>query len=231
LKKEQKMKKWSNSQVFLQKGKDILKEKMKTMTRAEAIQSMYIVAGKTKKKRSAATKEEEQKKQKGLKGKFLKACTRKLTDMKALKGFGEKKGKKEKKEQKEKKEKKEKKKKKNNLKTKPSAKSKPSLKTKPSVLKKTITKEIMREELKARKKQMKKTLAGNNGGNFKQLKHELKKTLRWNESQYEIMNKLKNLETHSKSDEVGALQGLQPYKALKGLIKGPRDLIRPYKAL
>ena len=59
-KREMKQRRWSNMQVFLKKGQDKLRSMLKTMTRAEAMQAMVPVAGKSKKKkRSALTKMEE----------------------------------------------------------------------------------------------------------------------------------------------------------------------------
>ena len=168
-----KMKRWSNMQVFLKEGQDTIKTMLKTMTRAEAMQRIVPVAGKGTKKKGVKTKVEdtkveEQKKHKPLKGKFLSAVKIKVKEFQAMEALEAQK------EKMKKKEKKKKKKVKKNAKTKPCAKTKPSLKLKPSALKKSTKKDVMQAEVKAKKRQMKKSMAGYEGGMFKTLKKRLR---------------------------------------------------------
>ena len=208
VKREQsKMKRWSNMQVFLKKGQDQMKTMLKTMTRAEALQTMIpeAGAGKAKKQKKKGEKVEdekveEEKKHKLVKGKFLSSIKTKVKEFKAMEALEAQKEKKEKK-------KKGKKKGKKNAKTKPCAKTKPSLKSKPSALKKAAKKDVMRAEVKAKKRQMKKSMEGYEGGMFKALKKRLRDKGAWKEAVVKLANAQKATEDIANAIDAGASYG------------------------
>ena len=123
-KKKTKVKKWI---VILQKGKQKMREMLKTMTRFEALQKTLIEVG----KRSAADKFKKQAKAEMNKGlKDSKEIAKVVQKSKFLKSFKSKM----------------KSKMKPSSKSKPSAKTKPSLKTKDSAVVKQVLKTLLKEK-------------------------------------------------------------------------------------
>ena len=184
-----------------------MKTMLKTMTRAEALQTMIpeAGAGKAKKQKKKGEKVEdekveEEKKHKLVKGKFLSSIKTKVKEFKAMEALEAQKEKKEKKKKGEKKGKK-------NAKTKPCAKTKPSLNSKPSALKKAAKKDVMRAEVKAKKRQMKKSMEGYKGGMFKVLKRRLRDKGAWKEAVVKLANAQKATEDIANAIDAGASYG------------------------
>ena len=137
--------------VLLQAGKKKLQQMLKTMTKAEAISSMKLEAGRSKKRSVKPEAKVEKVQKKLLGGKLVKSLKLKYLCLKmaAVKS----------------------KKSKPSLKLKPSAKSKPSLTSKPSAK----SKPSLKSKPSAEKKKMQKLALKKGGGKWSHLKKVLKK--------------------------------------------------------